>query len=336
MLDNDPAINVVSTACNGQLGVVEAGTKKPDVIILDIEMPVMDGITALPLILERSPDTKVIMFSTLTTNGADVTLKALSLGAVECLAKPTSQDPVDIGSAFEKRLVEMVKTLGGVNDAVKTSESFKFSAPGAKAEVKLHKDPMAYKGSPAIIAIGSSTGGPNALFEVCKSFKDLSIPVVITQHMPPTFTKMLATHIEQRCEVPTHEVEEGMLVEKGNIYVAQGGKHMILEKNDDGKTVIRLDDGPPVNFCKPAVDPMLNSAVEIYDRRVLGVILTGMGSDGIGGGEAIVKNHGRLIAQDEATSTVWGMPRAVSEAGYCSEILPLEAIGPWVRKQVTF
>ena len=342
LLDHDPDIEVVSTPSNGRFGIIEAEKHKPDVIVLDIEMPVMDGLTALPEILKVSPQTKVIMFSTLTEKGADVTLKAMELGAVECLVKPSSQDPVDIGSDFERHLTNLVKTLGqGGKPIFSASHSQALSkengAPASSQQpvITLNDNPLAYKGVPALIAIGSSTGGPNALFEVCSHFKDLPVPIVITQHMPATFTRMLATHIEEKTGIPTHEGEEGMALEAGHIYVAPGGLHMQFEKDEaTSKTIIRLRDTEPVNFCKPAVDPMIESAVDIYGQRVMGVILTGMGNDGIGGGELIAKHNGQLIAQNEETCTVWGMPRAVAEAGYCNQILPLKEIGPWVRRTI--
>jgi two-component system chemotaxis response regulator CheB len=334
LLEKDSDIEVIATASNGAIGVSEAEKHKPDVIILDIEMPIMDGLTALPQILQKSPQSKVIMFSTLTEKGAAVTMKALSLGAAECLVKPSSQDPVDIGSDFEMRLTSFVKALGMRKAIASPSSNLPSSSSlPERKKLVLNTNPMAYKGAPAIIAIGSSTGGPNALFEVCRHFKGISVPVIITQHMPKTFTKMLASHIQEKTGVPCHEGAEGMIIEKGNIYVAPGGFHMTFQRKEDQSIQIRLHDTAPINYCKPSVDPMMQSAVELYGHRVLGVILTGMGSDGIGGGEAIVKNNGRLIAQDEATCTVWGMPRAVSEAGYCTQILPLQEIGPWIRQQ---
>ena len=196
-----------------------------------------------------------------------------------------------------------------------------------------HKDPLAYRPPPSIVAIGSSTGGPQALFNVLKHVRGFPIPIVVTQHMPPMFTKILAEHIAQQSGVPTHEGADGMPVENGKIYIAPGGFHMTIVK-ESGKPVIRLDTGPAENFCKPSVDPMFRSIIEIFGPKILGVILTGMGSDGLNGGKRLVEKNGQLIAQDEATSVVWGMPGAVAKAGICAEILPLDKIGPWIRKTV--
>lgn len=345
-LESESKIEIVASVNNGETGVAQADRLKPDVVILDVEMPVMDGLTALPQILSVSPDTKVIMFSTLTAKGADTSLKAFGLGAIECLVKPSARFGTEELAEFKDRLIQLIKNLypapfRTVDPSPRSSSPARqqtdiqtpsTSALGSSNDYTLNTDPLAYTGPPSILAIGSSTGGPNALFEVCSHLKNINAPIVITQHMPPTFTKILAQHIEEKTGIPAHEGEEGMILEKNHIYVAPGGYHMILEKQGLN-TVITLDDGEPVNFCKPAVDPMFKSAVEIYQSKVLGVILTGMGSDGIGGGHAISDAHGRLIAQDKDTSTVWGMPRAVTLAGLCNKVLPLNDIGPWLKKQ---
>jgi len=338
ILTTDPDIEIIGSVSNGEMGVTQARLKQPDIIILDVEMPVMDGITALPKIMEVSPKTKVIMCSTLTAKGADVTIKALSLGAVDSIVKPSSSTETGPGSDFQRDLLALLKNLTrrrkpGIRPAPATGASAQTpsSALADKSEIILRNDPNAYKGKPAIIAIGSSTGGPQALFKVLKNFSGFDIPIVITQHMPATFTKILADHIGQQTGINTHEGEDGMLVENGNIYVAPGGKHMLFEKKADGLH-IKTDDGPQENFCKPAVDPMYRSLLDIYGTKMLGIILTGMGHDGLAGAKMLVEKGGRLIAQDEETSVVWGMPGAVAETGLCSAILPIEEIGPWVRK----
>lgn len=339
ILESDPAIKVVTTASNGEMAIVAANTKKPHIIVLDIEMPVMDGLTALPKILEVSPSSKVIMFSSLTEKGATVSLKALSLGAVECLVKPSSGQKVAEGSDFQKNMIALFKNLVPENERVfpQSSEPLQkpsFTTTSNSTAFILRDDTTAYKGKPSIVAIGSSTGGPNALFSVLMHCKNFDIPIVITQHMPATFTKILSQHIQQKTEIQTYEGAENMLVERGKIYVAPGGLHMeIIRQENDLR--IRLSNGPPENFCKPSVDPMLRSVIDIFGNKVLGVILTGMGNDGIGGGGLLAQKGGRLIAQDEATSVVWGMPGAVAKAGLCTAVLPLENIGPSIRKTVT-
>jgi two-component system chemotaxis response regulator CheB len=353
VLEADPGIRVVASAQNGEVAVGAVVKTRPDVILLDVEMPVMDGLTALPKLLSAHPGARVVMCSSLTEKGATITLQAMKLGAVECIAKPTSRD-TGVGSTFHRQLLDIVKGLGvapGRKAAIAARPAISsapgggspasigggraplFSPPGQAKTFSLRNDSMAYKGKPALVAIGSSTGGPQALFEVTKSLKGLDVPIVITQHMPATFTRILAQHIQQQSGIPTQEGSEGMRIEAGYAYVAPGGLHMeIVER--EGKSVIRLSDAPPENFCKPAVDPMFRSLVKLYGRKVLGIILTGMGSDGLKGGQMLVEAGGRLIAQDEASSVVWGMPGAVAMSGICSAVLPLKDIGPWIRQAV--
>ena len=337
IFENKPDIKIVSSVSNGEMAVSAVEIFHPHVIIMDIEMPVMDGITALGKIMEKHPEIKVIMFSTLTSKGADISIRALSMGAVECIVKPDSSQSIGDGSIFQQKLLGTIRGLvpeeirRAPNTDVRHRPVLK---PAVKTPVTLHDDKHSYQGKPRLLAIGSSTGGPQALFEVLKNFKGFDIPIVITQHMPAKFTTILAEHIAQHSGVPSHEGADGMILEAGHIYVAPGGFHMLFEQNSFAQTVIKLDEGPPVNFCKPAVDPMFESALKIYKERILALILTGMGADGLKGAQAIVERGGRLITQDEETSVVWGMPGAVAKAGICSQILPLKEIGPWARQAV--
>lgn len=333
ILSDQPDILIVKSLSDGEQAVKVAADLKPDVIILDIEMPVMDGMTALPKLLQVSPKSKVVMCSTLTLRNAQITLEALKLGATECIAKPSTPKDIQDGGDFQRALISIVRGLGSARAPSPSSKPMEAVATAAKpSALTLNTSPGTYYGKPALLAIGSSTGGPQALFKVLSSLKGLSIPVVITQHMPPTFTKMLAQHISNQSGVPAVEAENDMEIENGVIYVAPGGFHMLLRRNAAGKTVVALDSSPPVNFCKPAVDPMLMSAVELFGNRVMAVILTGMGHDGLESAKKLVSLGGRLVAQDKETSVVWGMPGAVAEAGLCHEILPLQDIGPWLRK----
>lgn len=337
ILKSAPLIGIAGSVPNGGIGVQVAKNKQPGIVILDVETPVMDGITALPEILKVSPKSKVIMFSSLTEKGASITIKALSLGAMECLAKPSASEPLKNGDHFKETLLRTIKDLSGKAAVPHTAPS-KNEAKAKPVSLlsgnfALHDDPMAYKGKPALLAIGSSTGGPNALFEVVKHFKDFDIPIVLTQHMPATFTKILAEHISQKTGVEASEGHNGMALENGKVYVAPGDYHMTFVK-DGTRVLIETNQNPPINFCRPSVDPMFSSAVEIFGSRVLGVMLTGMGADGLDSARELVKSHGRLIAQDEETSVVWGMPGAVAKDGLCSHVLPLAEIGPWVRRAV--
>lgn len=328
IIETDPDIEIVASVANGEMAISVAKSKKPDVMILDIEMPVMDGLTALPSILEQSPKTKIVMFSALTEKGADITIKAMALGAVECIVKPRSSQDTGPGSEFHRYITGLIKTLGGKHD----------TPPPRAAPTQVVPKPKTQQSTvglknfapPEIIAIGSSTGGPQALFNVLKKVGTVNLPIVITQHMPATFTKILANHITQHTSMPATEGENDMLVENGKIYVAPGGKHMIFKKQG-GRLTIQINDGEPENFCKPAVDVMLRSLTEIYKDKILCVILTGMGHDGLKSARVLHDIGGRIIAQDEATSVVWGMPGAVANEGICNKILPLDDIGACIK-----
>ncbi len=345
-LESDPGIKVVASVANGEQGVSSTARHNPDVVILDIEMPVMDGITALPKILAASPGVRVIMCSTLTLRNAEITMKALQLGATDCIAKPSNSSDIHSSGDFKQDIVARVKALGvRKNAAPRPAVSAPSATPVAagtyaggqntalkqKTPFELRKHLPGEIFRPNLLAIGSSTGGPQALFKVIESFKNMDVPIIITQHMPATFTKILAQHIEQHTGVQTFEGENGMKIENGKAYVAPGGQHMTFVRKD-GAIEILLNDGPPENFCKPSVDPMLRSAIGIWGPKFLTVILTGMGHDGLNGCKAVVEGGGRVVAQDQETSVVWGMPGAVAINKLCTAVLPLPDIGPYVRQ----
>lgn len=347
ILQSDPTIEVVASSPNGQSAVNTVKDVDPDVVTLDIEMPVMDGLAAIPELLKQKPNLKIIMCSTLTTQNGASTLKAMSLGAVDCIAKPTSVQEIYSQENFKNSLLERVRYIGRAQRKRRVREAAPVEAesagkshritetlhPKLPKEVKLRPSNEGFHGKPHIVAIGSSTGGPQALFKVIKHFKDFDVPMVLTQHMPPTFTKILAEHIQSNTGVKSMEGAEGMVLEKGQLYVAPGGSHMVI-LTKDGKPTIHIDDGPMENFCKPAVDPMLRSLLPIYGEKILTVILTGMGTDGHKGSKLVVERGGRVVAQDEASSVVWGMPGAVALDGLCSAVLPVDEIGPYVRQAV--
>lgn len=348
ILEADPDISVIYSAQNGEVGVNALDRQKPDIILLDVEMPIMDGITAIPHILKKCPDVKIIMCSTLTTQNAAITIKAMGLGAVDCIGKPTSTNDIQNQAHFRESLIHKIKSIaeGSANIQARlrnlpepsssaTNESAITSAPKSllspKTALTLRPAHEGYSGKPDIIAIGSSTGGPNAIMSVIKHFSGFDVPILLTQHMPATFTKILADNIKLQTGIDAVEASDKMPLVNGRVHVAAGGFHMVIER-DGLQKIIRLNDGPPENFCKPAVDPMLRSLIPIYGEKVLTVILTGMGSDGLLASQDIAARGGRVYAQDEATSVVWGMPGAVAKAGICSAILPLDDIGPAVRK----
>jgi two-component system chemotaxis response regulator CheB len=338
-IEVEPGIEIVAALRTGREALDHFERADPDVVVLDIEMPDMDGITALPLLLAKKPGLAVIMASTLTRRNAEVTLKALSLGALDCVQKPDAQGAMS-SDTYRHYLISKIRELGKrTKQGVRTPDR-----PAAPPLVRRRVNPFALTADtqpppialrpmpaiiPRVLAIGASTGGPQALTELCGRLGPVidHAPVLVTQHMPPTFTTILAEHLARATGRPAREAIDGETIRAGNIYVAPGSCHLrILRAN--GEPVAALDDSPPVHFCKPAVDIMFSSAAEVWGGWVMGVVLTGMGSDGLNGANDIVAAGGSIIAQDEATSIVWGMPGSVAEAGLCSRVLPITEIAP--------
>lgn len=355
-LEDDPLIRVETTAHNGVAAVRQAQIQRYDVIVLDIEMPEMDGLTALPQLLAAQPGVQVIMASTLTLRNADISLKALSLGAADYIPKPQSTGIITNGIDFRRELLEKVKAMAQVARRIRGEPQIDFEAPAPARAPADGKAPLARtparrtaatgvasaaakppvttarakpsRARPSVLVIGSSTGGPQALFKVLGSLpKPFRLPILITQHMPPTFTKILAEHVQRQTGFTASEAQDGEEVRPGRVYIAPGGMHMVLAGNAS-QPVISLNEDAPVNFCRPAVDPLFASAAQIYSSACLALVLTGMGHDGRDGASQVVSHGGTVIAQDEATSVVWGMPGAVTQAGLASYVLPLERIGP--------
>lgn len=332
-------LKVTASASNGEQGLSAMDRQEFDVVVLDIEMPVMDGLTALPLILQRDPTIGVIMASTLTRENAAVSLKCLQMGAMECLAKPSSSEMTS-ATTFQEALVQKVRAIalatrrrrGGrapVAAEAAVAGREKPAEPAPKAAISLRPDRPVV---PDVIAVGSSTGGPQALLKFFGDLREpLRQPVFITQHMPPTFTAILADSIAKQSGFTCREALDGEPVMEGRIYVAPGNYHMVVQGKGAGAK-IQLTQTPPENFCRPSVDPMMRSLVQAYGSRILAVILTGMGADGLAGCRMVVEAGGTVYAQDEATSVVWGMPGAVATAGICSQVLPLERLAGAVRE----
>lgn len=356
-LEADPDIQVVATVGNGQLAIGQLGRTDVDVIVLDIEMPVMDGITALPKLIEVAPDVKIIMASTLTQRNAQVSLEALQKGAADYIPKPTSTGEINGSADFKRDLIDKVKALGRSrrdrrdrNRAAGVPEtrpqptaltraanaSAASAAAGMRSSLLTPTSPIrtrpASRTLPQVVAIGSSTGGPQALFTVLAALPSaMRLPICITQHMPATFTTILAEHIARMAKRPCAEGVDGEKLEPGRIYLAPGDNHMKIEVQN-GHKVIRLTKEPPENFCRPAVDPMFRSLSAAFGAAVLGVVLTGMGSDGAKGGKVLVEAGGTVIVQDEATSVVWGMPGATANLGITSAVLPIDKIAPEIAR----
>jgi two-component system chemotaxis response regulator CheB len=307
-------------------------------------MPELGGIAALPLLLEKKRDLVVIMASTLTRRNAEISLRALALGAADYIPKPGSNREVSASTAFRRDLIEKIRQLGlrtkrlrhGIKARVSRPHKSAPSIVPAAEEItplRLRQMPLT---PPRVLVIGASTGGPQALNRLVVQIDTViqRAPVLITQHMPPTFTAVLAEHLARVSKFPVREASDGEEVNAGAIYLAPGGKHLKVERRDD-MAVIAIDDGPMVNFCKPAVDPLFASAAQVWGSKVLALVLTGMGSDGLAGAKEIVAAGGHVIAQDEETSVVWGMPGQVTNAGLCSAVLSLPEIGGRITRLFT-
>jgi two-component system chemotaxis response regulator CheB len=328
-LQSDSRLELVASCSNGEMAIAQAARKTPDVVVLDIEMPVMDGLAALPGILAASPATRVIMASTLTQRNAAVSLRALSLGAADYIAKPTS-DKLGANETFHRELIDKTIALGRAKPAPQPARTVvPFSAqpsPARPSTAQSFPVRISTGRRPRIIAIGSSTGGPQALLTLLGNLSPtVQCPIVIAQHMPATFTTVLAQHIARASGRPCVEASDGMQVRAGEILLAPGDYHMQIAREAD-RIVARLSQTAPENFCRPSVDPLFRSVAQLYGADACAVVLTGMGSDGCKGARVIATAGAPVIAQDEATSVVWGMPGAVANAGICSAVLPLPMI----------
>lgn len=341
-LDDDPRLHVVCAARNGRHALEELAKADPDVVLLDVEMPEMDGLTALPLLLKAKLGLVVIMASTLTRRNAEISLKALQLGARDYVPKPESGVGMSGAEEFKREIVEKVTVLGARMRDRRMARGGAAPQPATRPSMPSHAPMAAARPAPAapqgklralsrnaprVLVIGSSTGGPQALMEVLRELKPVGMrmPILITQHMPPTFTAILAEHLTKATGMQAREAVDGEPVQAGRIYVAPGGRHMVAQRQGEG-VVISLNDLPPVNFCKPAVDPLFDSIAKIYGAATLAVVLMGMGADGARGSTAIADAGGSVLVQDEATSVVWGMPGATFAAGAAAAVLPLAEI----------
>ena len=346
-VEAEPDLELAASLRTGREAVDQLERVDPDVVVLDIDMPELDGMAALPQLRAKKPDLIVIMASTLTRRNAEISLRSLSLGATDYIPKPDNHREVTTSAAFRHHLIEKIRHLGlrakrfrapplhptPLHSAPVTAPAV--ASPPLAPRVMPHTSPQAIAlrpmplTAPRVLLIGASTGGPQALNVVLGHIAGVfeRVPVLITQHMPPTFTAIMAEHLTRLLDRPVHEAVDGEAIVAGAIYIAPGGKHMRVAGRDGVATIV-LDDGPLVNFCKPAVDPMFASAAEVWGSKALALVLTGMGADGLRGARTLVDAGGHVLAQDEASSVVWGMPGQVAHAGLASAVLPLEQIAP--------
>ncbi|MBL4886508.1 MAG: chemotaxis response regulator protein-glutamate methylesterase [Planctomycetaceae bacterium] len=329
-LQQDESIEVAGTAMHGEAALAWLKINQVDVIVLDVEMPVMDGLETLRNIQRDYPRVKVIMASSLTSSGAKITMQALSMGAAECIAKPVAKSAAEAMKIVTKELIPLVKGLGGLSPE-----------PGVKCHTRKPLEIIprikVKRGEPTVrpklVIIGASTGGPNALNKVlCDLGPDFDIPILIVQHMPPMFTGILAKHLQQDTGRTTIEGKHADYVQPGTTYVAPGGFHMKVLASSNGVMQIELNEQPEEHFCRPSVNPMFRSASKVAGKDILGVMLTGMGSDGLEGTREVVEAGGYMLAQDEPSSVVWGMPGAIAREDLPHEILPLDQLGSRIKK----
>ncbi|WP_432549483.1 protein-glutamate methylesterase/protein-glutamine glutaminase, partial [Kineococcus esterisolvens] len=321
VLASDPVIEVVGTAPNGKVALEKIQQLKPDAVTLDIEMPVMDGLQTIKEIRRVDRRLPVVMFSTLTERGATATLEALSSGASDYVTKPANVGSVS--ESMESVRAELIPKIKALVPGVAEPRSAVVARPATPVALRARSGAAR---TPRALVVGSSTGGPEALSSVlAKLPAGLGVPVLVTQHMPPVFTRMYAQRLDKVSALTVVEAVDGQSVEAGTVYVAPGDFHMEVVRRGSA-LVVKLHQGPPENFCRPAVDVMVRSAVAAFGGELLALVLTGMGSDGKLGCKAVAEAGGQVVVQDEATSVVWGMPGAVAREGLADEVLPLSAI----------
>ncbi len=326
VLSQDPDLEVAGTASNGHIGLAKFTSLRPDLILLDVEMPEMDGLAALAELRKLDAHVPIVMFSTLTESGAATTLTALSLGASDYCTKPSNTG--SLGESTDTLKSELIPKIRAL---CRLGASLPHQRPVAPpARVPVVKLPRKVE----IVAIGSSTGGPNALAEVIpKISPGFPVPIVIVQHMPPVFTQLLAKRLSAQSSIPVHEAVEGDKLTPGHVWIAPGGSHMLVAR-ETGGAGIRLTKTPPENFCRPAVDVLFRSVAQAYGAQALAVVLTGMGTDGLLGSKSIRQSGGEIILQDEESSVVWGMPGSIYAAGVSDQVYPLSQIAPQISRLV--
>jgi len=333
-LGKDPDLEIVGTAASGKIALAKITQVNPDVVTMDIEMPEMDGLEAVTEIRKTHVKLPIIMFSTLSQRAAKETLEALSRGANDYVTKPANVGSASIAmQRVREELIPKIKGLcaGIVATDIQVAQpraSSPMASPPSSPQKAIAKGPI------DIVAIGVSTGGPNALAEVIEALPtNLPVPIVIVQHMPPIFTKCLADRLTARGKTPVEEGAEGMELKSGTAYLAPGGHHMVVARRGT-HVELHLNQDPPENSCRPAVDVMFRSVAALYGGRTLAVILTGMGNDGLRGCEILGEAGAQILAQDEASSVVWGMPGAIVQAGLADKVLPLQSMAKEIALRV--
>ena len=332
-LSADPQLQIAGTAANGKIALAKIPQVNPDIVILDIEMPELDGLATLECLRKTYKKLPVIMYSTLTQRGAEATLEALSKGATDYVTKPSNVGSAALGlECIRTQLTPKIKAI--CSHSVAVSPAPTLLAPSAPKPILRTVAIPRREERIDIVAIGVSTGGPNALAELIPEFpRDFPVPVVVVQHMPPIFTRLLSERLAAKSQIDVQEGHPGAILKPGCVWLAPGGFHMAVAI-DRNQITLRTHEGPPENSCRPAVDVLFRSVAEVYKLHTLGVVMTGMGQDGLRGCERIRELDGQVLAQDQESSVVWGMPGFVANAGLADKILPLNQIGPEILRRV--
>ena len=340
----DRDLEVAGTAVNGRVALAKFPALKPDIVLLDLEMPEMDGLEAVRELRKIDAFVPIIMFSSLTERGASVTLEALSLGATDYVTKPSNVDMTATLAAISRELIPKIRALCRLpepHSALVPFSRSQLSAAGSFPAANLHsrsrrpfcRGPDCYPPS-QVVAIGVSTGGPDALARILPALPaDFPVPIVITQHMPPIFTSLLAARLSAKSVLPVRECVSGQPLAPGCAVIAPGDFHMVAAEGE-GIVLLKTHQGPKENFCRPSVDVLFQSIARVYGSRALAVVLTGMGQDGLKGCETLRALGARIYVQDEASSIVWGMPGFVARSGLADKILPLDQIGSEIVRAV--
>ncbi len=350
VLGSFPNVQVVGTVPNGKLAVQRVRELRPDLLTLDMEMPEVDGLGVLDALREAGDGVAVIVVSALTKQGGRLTIRALEKGAFDFITKPDSASPEESREAIRNELAHRIRALThrleirNILQAKRTAPTGALAEtqadrpagkPGALAEISGRMNRLTSAARAEMVLIGVSTGGPNALARILPEIPgNIGVPLLIVQHMPPVFTQSLAESLSPRCAVRVREASHGEVIKAGVAYIAPGGRHLRLAPGQDGERLVQITDDPPENNCRPAVDYLFRSVANNFPGRAMAVILTGMGSDGVLGLRLLKRRGCYVIAQDEATSVVFGMPKAAVEAGVADVVLPLEAIAGRITSAV--
>jgi two-component system chemotaxis response regulator CheB len=340
LLDQDPGIEVAGVASDGRRALEILPQVDPDVVVLDVEMPELDGLSTLAAIRAHHPRVRVIMFSSLTERGAATTLEALALGAADYVTKPPALAPSEaVLDEVREQLVTKVRVLGGRPDRARAGAA---GGPARSLPGRLARQAGALPEAPPrlgaervdVVAVGCSTGGPNALGALLGGLPaDFPAPLLIVQHMPALFTRMLAERLDARCPLTVAEAVPGVEPRPGEVWLAPGGRHLLVGRQA-GVARLATSQAPPENSCRPSVDVLFRSVAAAYGAAALGVVLTGMGRDGVAGSAALRARGGRVLVQDKASSVVWGMPGLVAEAGMADQVVPLDRLAGELRRLV--